>query len=114
MENEKQFTHPSEIQADSLASLTQALNHVFMEAAFDVLANGHEDVIVIRNGSAEVRHHLNRAQAEQLEAAGWSAGEDRLLENLNNQARQRLADAGLDLTGSIDVRVYYETEAAPT
>lgn len=91
---------------DDVPHLLGVLRAELMDGAYDVLRNHHEDVIVLTSGEHQVEHRLTRAEAEMLEQAVWSAGEDQSLDRLVENIVRQLGAATFALKGDqLDITV---------
>lgn len=85
--------------AETVGDVLGAIHTQLIDGAYDVLRNGHVDEIVITDGTREYRHALTRDEAEDLERAVWSAGEDLLVARLAEQIVKGLRGSGISLSG---------------
>lgn len=99
MDPERPFEthHDDDVHVKTMAELRGQLQSQLANGAFDVLRNGHEDEIILSDGQHEYHHHLSRAEAERIEEAAWSAGEDRTIDALIGRVVRDLSQTGFDL-----------------
>lgn len=88
-----------EYMAETVGDVLGAIHAQLIDGAYDVLRNGHVDEIVISDGTHEFRHELTRPEAEDLERAVWSAGEDQLVMRLAEQIVNGLRAADIKVRG---------------
>ena len=107
MDSERQLEHlPSGEHADRLTEALGLIRGKLIDGAYDVLRNHHEDLLEVTSNGHRYAHRLTRDEAEQLERAVWSAGEDQTLANLLATVEHGLRTAGFNLTGDhLDITV---------
>jgi len=93
-------------QGQSIEVLVGKIKDGLLTGAYDVLKNHHEDAIVISSGDHQYIHILTRQEAEKLDRAVWSAGEDESLEHILKNIQNGLRVAGFNLVGDhLEIRV---------
>ncbi len=103
----------SQAHAERRGELLGALKGKLSEGAYDVLRNGHEDAIIIGDGQHQFTHRVTRDEAERIERADWSSGEDQTMEALLGRIIRDLDAAGFDLRRDrLDITVSLRREAA--
>lgn len=96
----------AEERGDSIGQLLGQIKGKLMAGTYDVLNNHHEDVLELTSGQLRFEHRLTRGEAEQLERAVWSAGEDQTVDRLLKNVRDGLQQAGFNLDGhDLDITV---------
>lgn len=84
-------------RADSLAALTALVRAELVGGAEDELKNGRLDRIVVRDrNGTEYVHDIPRDEADTIDRALWSAGENMELDNLVGSIVAGIRRAGLD------------------
>lgn len=92
--------------ADRLTETLGLIRGKLIDGAYDVLRNRREDLLEVTSNGHRYAHRLTRDEADQLERAIWSAGEDQTLANLLAAVEHGLRTAGFNLTGDhLDITV---------
>jgi hypothetical protein len=107
MEGEPRFELNNSDHAQRREELLGLIRGRLLDGAFDVLANHHTDVLEIVSGHHRLEHQLTREEAQVLEQAVWSAGEDQALDALVSQIERQLQLQGFTLKGdTLDITVH--------
>lgn len=99
-------------RGDTLAEVRGQIKAKLLSGMYDVLKNYHQDILELSSGDHRFEHQLTRREAELLERALWSAGEDELLEHLLSHIESGLQDAGFNLSGD-DLDISVRLRAGP-
>lgn len=95
-----------EFHGEQLSEVLGLVKSRLIDGTYDVLGNHHEDMIEIVSGEHHYEHRLTGPEAEKLERAMWSAGEDNTLSNLLAEVEQGMQLAGFNLAGDhLDITV---------
>lgn len=92
--------------ADALGDVRGLIRKRLIDGTYDVLWNHHEDVLEVDAGERHLTHPLTRPEAETIERAIWSAGEDETLTILMTGIERGLLAAGFNLVGDhLDITI---------
>lgn len=96
----------TEAHAASRAEVLGSIRAKLIAGSYDMMRNGHQDEIVISDGEREYVHLLTRDEAQRLEEAEWSAGEDLTLDGLMHRLTRESDAAGIKLVGTaLDITI---------
>lgn len=83
------------------AKLSSIIIGKLREGAYDELTNSHIDALVIDDGRGHhSEHEISRDEAEAIERALWSAGEDQTFEFITRRIISELDELGFDFHAS--------------
>lgn len=83
------------------AKLRGIIEGKLMEGTYDELKNAHIDALVIDDGRGHhSEHEITRDEAEAIERALWSAGEDQTFEFITRRILSELDELGFDFHSS--------------
>ena len=75
-------TGNEEVHVENARQLSGVLRAKLIEGAYDVIGNHHTDELIVSDGQHRSTHPLSQLEAQSLERAVWSAGENQTLDEL--------------------------------
>lgn len=86
-----------EQREEARAKLGSVIKAKLLEGTYDELRNAHVDALVIDDGKGHhSEHEISRDEAEAVEQAVWSAGEDQTVEFIVRRILGELDALGFD------------------